>query len=96
MAGTLLSRIDGHESRLSPTERHLLACLALHEGRPVSPADLAREAYGGAVSAGAVKVALWRLRQKLNHGGLRLVVLPQVGYRLVIDENPPAADRRTA
>ena len=83
---SIVSRIRDCLPRLSPTEKRLLACLMLHNGRPVSAADLSREAYGGTTTAGAVKMALWRLRHKLGACGLTMVAHLGVGYRLVMEE----------
>ncbi len=80
------SRIRDCLPRLSPTEKRLVACLMLHDGRPVSAADLSTEAYGGITTAGAVKMALWRLRYKLGACGLTMVAHLGVGYRLVMEE----------
>ena len=83
---SIVSRIRDCLPRLSPTEKRLLACLMLHNGRPVSPADLSTEAYGGTTTAGAVKMALWRLRYKLGECGLTMVAHLGIGYRLVMEE----------
>lgn len=86
--------IKDYQSRLSPTEKRLLACLMVHKGRPVSPSDLVIEAYGGAASASTVKVALWRLRRKLGPDGLAIVARPGVGYRLVMDKSQYAEGQK--
>ncbi len=80
----------GRAAPLTPTERRVLACLVAHNGKPVSLSDVVIESYGGGVSKGAAKVAMWRLRQKLGHG-LEVVARPRVGYRLVMDERLQAA-----
>jgi len=70
---------------LTTTDKRVLACLIAHRGQPVTLSDVIAESYGGTVSKTAAKVALWRLRQKLTDGGLRLVTHPRVGYRLMRD-----------
>lgn len=91
-----VSRIRDCLPRLSPTEKRLLACLMLHNGRPVSPADLSTEAYGGTTTAGAVKMALWRLRHKMGASGLTMVAHPGVGYRLVMEEGLYASAQKAS
>lgn len=73
---------------LTPTERKVLSYLVSRYGEPVSVADVVHESYGGAVTAAAAKLALWRLRQKLRGAGLRLIALPRVGYRLTRADLP--------
>ncbi len=93
---SIVSRIRDCLPRLSPTEKRLLACLMLHDGRPVSVADLSSEVYGGTTTAGAVKMALWRLRYKLGACGLTMVAHPGVGYRLVMEEGQYASIQKAS
>jgi DNA-binding response OmpR family regulator len=92
----IVSRIRDCLPRLSPTEKRLLACLMLHNGRPVASADLSTEVYGGTTTAGAVKMALWRLRHKLGACGLTMVAHLGVGYRLVMEEGQYASAQKAS
>jgi DNA-binding response OmpR family regulator len=64
--------VEGIPVAVSPLEYRLLAYLAHHKGRVVSPGELIEHLYGDddARDANALEVAITRLRKKLGSGAI--------------------------
>ena len=78
--------IAGSEVRLSPTEYRLLLCLALNAGVVLSRDELLMQVWGKAYKGEdeILRVALWRLRQKLEQEPSRpelIITVAGVGYK---------------
>lgn len=92
---TLSHALGGpRELQMPATELRLLLCLARHQGRALSRAELLTEAWpaGSRPQARSVDQVVRRLRQLLEPLGLagRLRSLRGLGYRLDLDSPAPA------
>ena len=81
--------VAGREVRLSPTEYRLLTCMALRPGVVLSRDALLTQVWGDAYKGEdeILRVALWRLRHKLEDDPPRYIVTrPGLGYMLAVPE----------
>ena len=81
--------LAGREVRISPTEYRLLLCLAVNAGVVLSRDELLTRVWGPAYKGEdeILRVALWRLRQKLSDDPPRYIVTrPGLGYMLAAPE----------
>jgi two-component system KDP operon response regulator KdpE len=96
---TAFSR-DGREVRLTPLEHRILETLARHGEGVVTHAALFREVWGpDRGDPRALRVYIGSLRRKLEAEPSRpryIVTEPGVGYRLVVDAGPDAAENSGA
>ena len=79
--------VSGHEVKLTPIEYRLLAVLARHAGRVMTPEQLLREVWGPghASERQYLRVYMAQLRHKIEREPARprlLLTEPGVGYRL--------------
>jgi uroporphyrinogen-III synthase len=74
--------IDGHEVRLTPRERTLLAAMVAVGGAVLSKRTLSQLAWNSAVSEHTVEVTVNRLRAKLGPAAVALETSNRRGYRL--------------
>src|SRR5580704_7566711 len=89
-------RRDGRDVRLTPLEHRILETLARHGDRIVTHAALIKEVWGPHRNdSRALRVYIGSLRRKLevDPGRPRHILTELgVGYRLVIDAEPPLGD----
>ncbi len=81
--------VEGHAELLTPTETKLLRILLEKEGEAVSPQDLLDQIwFGGAVGESALRVNIYRLRQKIEIDPQHpryLVTRRSQGYAFITD-----------
>jgi two-component system KDP operon response regulator KdpE len=102
LAAKRVSRPDGTDVRLTPTEWHLLEVLLRHPGRLLSQRQLLAEVWGPgyAEATGNLRLYMTQLRRKLEPDPARprwLRTEPGMGYRYqpeTKEEERPAADGR--
>jgi len=82
--GGRVARLDGRPLELSAREFSLLEILLQRVGRVVSKEQLVSHLceWGEEVSANAIEVYVYRLRRKLEQGGVRIVTVRGLGYYL--------------
>jgi DNA-binding response OmpR family regulator len=75
---------QGQSLELTRREFSLLAYLVDHAGQACRREELAREVWGGEISAQSrsIDMHIARLREKLAGAGVRMTTLPGIGYRL--------------
>jgi len=102
LAAKRVTRPDGTDIRLTPTEWHLLEVLLRHPGKLLSQRQLLLEVWGPgyAEATGNLRLYMTQLRRKLEPDPARprwLHTEPGMGYRYQPDEAPegaPTADGR--
>jgi len=90
--------LNGSPVELSARETGLLEILLQRSGRLVSKDQLVNHlcAWGEEVSSNAIEVYVHRLRRKLEPGGVRVVTVRGLGYRLDKPEAPGSRDPELA
>jgi len=93
LAARRVSRPDGTDIRLTPTEWHLLEVLLRHPGKLLGRQYLLREVWGPgyADAAGNLRLYMAQLRRKLEPDPSRprwLLTEPGLGYRFQPDPDP--------
>ncbi len=85
--------LEGKPVELSARETSLLEILLQRSGRLVSKDQLVNHlcAWGEEVSSNAIEVYVHRLRRKLEPGGVRVITVRGLGYRL---DKPEASESR--
>lgn len=85
-------RIGEYVTRLTPTELHVLACLAQHAGQPLSYQQIVRSGMGSDVpsiqAAELIKPHIYHLRQKLEHDPSNpryILTVRGIGYLLAVE-----------
>jgi len=94
---SLRFRVDERRGRLSPREGELLEFLRRRLGAPQSRETLLQDVFGyhPKVKSRALDLAVFRLRKKIEQDPgepMHLQTVPQVGYRLVLDESTDEVD----
>ena len=87
--------LDGRSEIIEPRMMQVLVALAGAGGEVVTRDELLELCWAGrVVGEDALSRVLWRLRQTLaglGRPGFEIETIPRVGYRLVVEEEPPSA-----